>query len=273
MKKLIPFFTLLLMIPSLLSAADSPFTPKLPFKNAVITYDVTGTEAGSEVLYIRDSGAYEAKHRRTAMKMFGITKKSETIDITTPEWVYSINVTEKEGTKNVNPIIYMTEEYNKLSKSDQKKVIKNAEKFGTAYLRNFNGEVVKNAETIMGYKCDLVTMAGMKVYSISGTGIALKSSSDMMGIKMEQTARSVEKISPPGKVFEVPAGIKITHDPRADEAAREFARTTVRSLAEGKDPVQANTQDAMRKAAEENGEDMPSEEEMKQMMKMFGGQK
>lgn len=74
-------------------------------------------------------------------------------------------------------------------------------------------------------------------------------------------------------MFEVPAGIKITHDPRGDDMSRDFARTTVRSLVEGKDPVQANTQDAIRKSAAENGEEMPSEEEMKNILNMFGGQK
>lgn len=274
MRKLITFLTMILLTASLTShAAESPFKPKLPFRSAVITYDITGTESGSEVLYIKEGGAYEAKHRKTAVKIFGISRKTEILDISTPEWVYSINVNEKSGTKNVNPIIYMNEEYNKLSKSDQKKVIANAEKFGNAYMKNLNGEVVKNAETILGYKCDLVTMMGVRVYSISGTGIPLKSSSEMMGVKMEQTAKSVDKTTPPDKVFEVPAGIKITHDPRGDEASRDFARITVQSLVEGKDPMQANTQEAIRRSAAENGEEMPSKEEMDQMMKMFGGQK
>lgn len=274
MKKLILIATSFLLLISAGSfAADSPFKPKAPFKAAVISYEITGTESGTETLYIKDSGEYETKHRKTTMKMFGISRKTETMDITTPEWVYSIDLTEKEGTKSVNPIVYMNEEYSKLSKNEQKKVRENAEKMGIAYMKNLNGELVKNAETILGYKCDLVTMMGVQVYSISGTGIALKTVSDVMGVKSQQTAVSIDKKTPPSSVFEVPAGIKITHDPRGDDMSRDFARTTVRSLVEGKDPVQANTQDAIRKSAAENGEEMPSEEEMKNILNMFGGQK
>jgi len=55
----LPVFLFILCGASL--AEDSPWERKLPFKSAIVQYDVAGSEKGSESLYIRASGREQAQ--------------------------------------------------------------------------------------------------------------------------------------------------------------------------------------------------------------------
>ena len=86
--------------PSLAMGADLPWDVKTPFKEATIQYELTGMEQGKETLYIKDSGARQAKHRTSTATMMGTTKKTQTIDITDPDWIYRYDLIEKKGGKS-----------------------------------------------------------------------------------------------------------------------------------------------------------------------------
>ena len=45
-------------------AADNPWDMKLPFENATIYYEVTGTETGNETLYIKEFGDIKAHYHQ-----------------------------------------------------------------------------------------------------------------------------------------------------------------------------------------------------------------
>lgn len=228
--------SLLITAPSL--AGENPWDTKLPFKNATIKYSITGSENGSETLYIRNYGKEQATYRNTTTKIFFMTTKTESIQIVTPDWIYSIDLQEKTGTKSVNPTKYMIEEYNSLSRSDRKKLMKNSETLGQSVITGTQGDIEKNAAKILGYSCDKVSVMGSTIYMISGTGLTLKSETSVAGMNFQSVATGIDKSSAPKNVFVPPAGIELKHDPQADQMARSMAKQTIAMLL---DPDKAQT--------------------------------
>lgn len=270
MKKILISLLGLLLTASIAVALESPWEKKLPFKEATIDYTITGTSKGTKTIYVKDYGRTVAEYRNISMTVFGMTKNENTIDITTPEWEYSIDLAYRSGTKMVNPEKYLIEEFQKLSKSDQKKIIKNTEELGLSTIDGMEGEITKNDKKILGYMCDKASIMGVTVYTISGTPVPLKLESDMMGMKMNETATSVKKGSVSSSKFDIPSGINIQHDVQADQMSKMQAKNIIQSLLNGELPTVGQGQ-----YGDEDQERMSPEqmEQMKQMMQMFGGQK
>ncbi|MDD3148831.1 MAG: hypothetical protein PHD82_16165 [Candidatus Riflebacteria bacterium] len=222
------------LVAGICSAQAVPWAPKLPFTQAVINYQIDGTEKGTQTVYIKDGGQTTAKHRKTSMKMMGIKHETNTIEVMTADQVISVNLVDKTGTRQANPVKFMIEEYNKLSAADKQKVMSNAEKSGMNMMAGMNGKVTPKAQKIHGFDCDLVEVMGMKNYLINGTGIELKTQSNMMGVKLNVEAKSIDtKAAIPASVFEVPAGIKLETHPQADEMAKNMAKMTIQGLVSG----------------------------------------
>lgn len=238
MKKLaLILASLIFALPTLAVAGDNPWDKKLPFKTATISYALSGMQKGTETLYVRNYGKETARHTDTSTTMMGMSMVNQELEITTPDWIFSYNITEGSGMKSTNPKKFMIEEFNKLSGSDKKQVRKNAEKMGVSMMEGFNGKIEKNAMELLGYKCDKVTVMGSTVYTIHDTEIPLKTDVDMMGMKMSITATSLDKGKVAPKYFEHPAGIEAVHDQESDAAARSMAKQAMEML---KDPEAAN---------------------------------
>jgi len=228
-------YILVLCITSTVTAGESsPWDVKLPFKSAIIEYKISGMENGSQTTYIKDYGKYRADFRTTSMTVMGMTNTVKNIEITTPDWIYSIDLTAGTGTKSVNPVKYMKEEFEKLSASDKKKVIRNAEKMGTTMMNGMQGKVKKNAAEFLHRKCDVITMPGMKLYVLGGTDVTLKSETNMMGMNSVTEAVKFTETSVPDDKFEPPAGIQIEYDRESEQIARQTAHNMIKSLVEGK---------------------------------------
>lgn len=217
-------------------AMDNPWEKKLPFKNATINYTVSGSMNGEKTIYVKDYGLTRAEYSNTTMKVFGMTQKQKEVIITTPDWLYNINLSENTGTKQTNPKKYMLQEFNNLSKSEKKKVAKNAENYGFSMIEGMSGDFQKNAVKILGYKCDKVTMAGSITYTITGTDLALKTQINAMGIKFAQIATNVNKGSVSSSKFKVPSNINIEHNKKADQMMQKQAKDVIQSLLDGTQP-------------------------------------
>ena len=268
MKKLFFCLAILLLSSPVLAQKENPWERKLPFKEATISYQITGTQTGSSTMYLKDYGKTSAIYRNATTKIMGITNQENTLNILTSDWIYNIDLSSKEGSKQVNPEKYFIEEFNRLSAAEQKKVTINAEKMGMGTMVGMDGEVIKNAANILGYNCDKVSMMGITIYSISDTDLSLKTETNMMGMAFTQVATKINKGSVPAAKFAIPADIQITHQPAADEMAKSHAKMTIQSLLEGKRPS-----DRMEHPNNQQPE-MPADmqEQMEKMMKMFGGQ-
>ena len=229
MKKII-FLLIILFSATSAFAVDNPWDTKLPFKNAIIDSKISGTMNGEKTIYIKDYGKIKAEHSNTSMEMFGVRQQQKEIIVTTPDWVYTINQLENTGTKQANLKKFMIQEFNSLSKTEQKKVVKNAESQGIATIEGMEGILEKNAAKIMGYSCDKVTTAGTIVYTISKTDLVLKMNGNMMGVQMNQVATNIRKESAPSSKFELPSNIIFEHDKQADHMMQDQAKTVIREL-------------------------------------------
>ncbi|MCG8637414.1 MAG: hypothetical protein MI863_26530, partial [Desulfobacterales bacterium] len=165
MKKIIYFSIILIFVMGgSASALENPWEKRLPFKSATIKYQVAGTMTGDKTLYIKDYGQTTAEYSELTMKMSGMRLQQKEVVITTPEWVYSADLTDGTGTKQANMNKFMLDEFRALPKSDQKRVLENAEKLGVAVMEGTSGTVEKKAVRIQGYDCDKVTLADSVAY-------------------------------------------------------------------------------------------------------------
>ena len=277
-KKIIFCFTLLLVFPvSVMAGEKSPWEMKLPFKHATINYTISGVENGTEVTYIRDSGKEVASYHTTKTSLMGMSIVNETVDITTPDWEYNFDITNRSGRKSVNPEKYMIAEYNKLSKAEKKQVHKNVEKMGPSVAEGLGGKIQQNAEKILGYNCDRADMLGTVAYSIHGTDIPLRVESNMMGMSMKIEAISVKEGKVADKFFQLPVGIEPYLDSKSDAIARNVAKETIAML---KDPEGAKKlrTEALQERMDAEEQMTPEqkqqiEQAMQMMQGLFGGQK
>ncbi|MCP4113898.1 MAG: hypothetical protein GY737_00560 [Desulfobacteraceae bacterium] len=263
------------MTAGLAGAKDSPWETRLPFKKGTIQYNITGSQTGTETLYIKDYGRTTARHRTVSMKFLGMTQTTKEIEITTPEWVYNVDLTEQTCEKSTNPTKYMIEEFNKLSKKDRKKVIKNSLELGTQMIEGMSGTIQVKGAKVLGYPCDVVTVMGTKTYCFTGTSIVLKSEANLMGMKITSTATGIQKGAPASAHFQVPQGIQVHHNTQGDEMIKEMARTTIQNLLLGKTAApQANDQQRFNAIQEDQKNDpegdMPDMQKMMELMKQFG---
>jgi hypothetical protein len=229
-----------------LQAADSPWDVRLPFKSATIFYEISGMEKGSETYYIEDYGKKEAKYRKTSGKVMYQIMKTDKIEITTPDWLYDIDMTGHTGTKITNPAKVYKQEYEKLTAKEKKTVIANTEKLGKYTMGGMEATVEKNAATLLGYSCDKTTIMGTTVYTIHDTGLALKTESKVMGMSSESVALKLEKGKVPASVFALPKGVTITFDNEADTMMRTTAKKMIDMLKDPEAVQKMQQQQAMR---------------------------
>ncbi len=235
---MLSIMAIVLTLPTIVYAKQNPFEEKLPFKTAVIHYKLMGSQQGTEVLYVKRG--YEARYTDTSMSMMGIKQVEKSIEITTPDYVYKVDLKEGKAVKHVNPQKIMKEEYERLSSHDKKIVRENVKKLGTTELGFFKGMgmggMIKRLgeEKLFGKVCDVIEVMGVKTWAWKGTGIVLKTEGNVMGMKISQVATKIEENVPiPETKFRVPNGIKIVTDPKADARFREMAKRFIEWL---KDP-------------------------------------
>jgi hypothetical protein len=257
-------------------ALESPWEKKLPFKSATIYYSMNGSMKGKKTLYVKNYGKNRAEYTDSSMNIFGMVQKQKEIKITTPDWIYTIDLTKGTGRKEANPQKYLNKEFHKLSRSKQKKVIKNSKKMAIDLAKNMSGDVKLKAKKILGYMCDKATLAGITTYSITGTDLVLKSTGNVMGMKIDEQAIKIKKGSAPSSKFKIPKGIKITYDKRSDEMTKQNAKMIIQNLLQGKKTLgsSGNYAGGHMGATNADGHQMTPEQQqqMQQMMKMFGGQ-
>ena len=68
-------------------------------KSAIVEYEISGSQTGSETLYFKNFGEKEARYSQMNIKMFGFNSETENLTIIDSDWLYTINLKEKQGTK------------------------------------------------------------------------------------------------------------------------------------------------------------------------------
>lgn len=223
-------------------AIEYPWNNKLPFKEATISYEMAGSMRGADKMYVRDYGATTAAYRTEPSSMYGEARKATELTLTTPEWMYIIDLSANSGSKQINPKKIIQNKFSSLSTADQKKLVENSEKLGITVIGEMSGHIEKNAAKLLGYDCDKVTAMGITSYTLAGTDFLMKVSGSHLGISEAVVNIDVSKVDE--AKFTLPAGANIHHDERADQAIGDQIDAMFTSMLAGQRPPSALQQKA-----------------------------
>ncbi|MCK5294520.1 MAG: hypothetical protein KAJ49_07710, partial [Arcobacteraceae bacterium] len=222
-------YTILLSIS--LEANQTPWDQKLPHKNMTINYKLEGTMNGTKTLYIKDFGRVSAQYKEISYIMFDLKRVEKELTITTPKWVYDIDLIANKGTKQVNIKQYLKKEFNKLSLSNQTRIRNNLNSLSFSLSEYADSVITKNEQTILGYKCEKLKRRGVTIYSIENLGLPLKHSSQMMGIKVVETATKITTNTIESSKFDIP-NIKFITRSGTDDMTKLEAKDIINKLLE-----------------------------------------
>jgi hypothetical protein len=224
--------TILLFFCALAWGEDLPWEMKLPFKEATIHYELTGSEQGKETLYIKDYGKLRAEHHQATAKVMGMTNKKDTMKIVDPDWIYSFDLIEKKGEKTTNPRKIYIAEYNKFNAEEKKNFEKNSKELGTSMMGQFGGSVKQKSGKLLGYDCDVTTINGMStVHLLHGTDIPLRAEVSLMGMNSINAATKVDTSSAiADSAFTPPAGIVANVNQEAESMMTDMIHQTMDTL-------------------------------------------
>lgn len=183
------------------------------FRSMAVEYEIrsegNGSKlSGSKSLWIDDYGNKQSEIRKetTTITILGNNTneiKEEQI-ITLGNFVYTINLKEKTGTKqDIEVFRKMGEAFaGHLSRTGT-----SAKEFTKDFVEKNGGKWLAS-ETFLGKKCDVIEMMGVKQWIYKG--VPLRIESNMMGMKISETATKIaEDVSVPAEKFAVPKGIVI----------------------------------------------------------------
>ncbi|VVS95125.1 hypothetical protein [Desulfoluna spongiiphila] len=252
MKHALLTFVMILFLSAPVHAVENPWTRKLPFKEAVVTYEISGTMQGKETVYVKDHGRTTAAYHTESGSSFGVPMNSRELTLTTPEWVYTVDLGDNTGTRQINPKKVIEEEFGRLSRKEQKKLVKNSDKMGITMVGDMSGSVEKKAVKLKGYACDKVTALGIETFTLAGTDFPMKVSGSIMGMQIHEEVTRIEKKRVPTEKFALLRGADIRHEPAADAVIRNQIHMMFQSLLAGERPVsrQEQSMDDMGEAME-----------------------
>lgn len=279
MKKLILALVGVCFCSSIAYGAELPWSNRLPFEQGEVHYALGGMIKGEDTVYVKDSGATTASYRTEVTEMMGLVDKTNELTITTPQWIYTVDLDDKSGFKQMNPQDYMTDKFTALSESEQKQFIKNSETLGITFVGDMSAQIEKGVTEIQGYTCDKVNIMGFESYVMSNTNFPMGVSGKIMGIEVKETVTSIKKGSVDSTKFVIPADIQFEHEELGDKAVKEHIDLMFLSVLAGKAPTNdepmpgedaAEGMEAAIKAMQQMQEQDPEMQELQmQMMKLM----
>jgi len=230
---LVVAFIMALVTPGLCS--DNPWTGKLPFKEGMIRYELSGMASGETILYVRDYGATTVEYSTEIADFGGEKHIQKTINLNTPDWDYHLDLTDKAGKKTVSYVNSLNAAFDALSPAQKKAFINNNEKLGLGLAGCGVGYITKHAAKVLGYDCDkLVDSMGIEYLVFTGTNLALKTvlqnpRPGLLDIAVEIKLGPVDDAR-----FVLPPEIPITHKTSSDEDIRRMAQKDINKVLKGK---------------------------------------
>lgn len=239
------------------SSLDNPYVETYPFKSVIIHYRTKFIEESPHKkvnTYTLDTVMYMEGNKISKLqegKMPAQTEKGfkevKNIDITTPEYIYAIDLLKKEGVKVDNPKKYTISAYNSLSPEEKKEFhdrmkrikrvsfdlpLRLGEKVGTDKILGRECDVYEDV-VVMDESPDQAQIPGdnkskIKSWLWKGTIIPLKGTQESIQTSsvywFEKVATKIEENAEiPKDKFEVPSDVKITYDDYSSEYSKEVA--------------------------------------------------
>jgi len=197
---------------------NTPFWKPLPFKEGVIYYIIDGNEIGIETLYIKDYGKTTIRFTSKESKIMFDQLYTEQITLTTPKWVYKIDLANNSAYKSTNILNLLNKEYSKLSKQDQKNIISNIKAYNFFLHDNINTQSKKTKHFILSHTCyDSLTFDGRLTCYFQNSDIYLKSQIDIFGFSSKTEAINIEIKKVDDSIFQLPKNLSIISDQESEE--------------------------------------------------------
>lgn len=211
------------------AAQQNPFkAQKAGIKNAQISYTMSGDMSGTSSLAF--DGERSARHATSTTKMMGKTSSSDTWTLTTPDSVYTADLTKKKGVVAPNLVPHMAKAYEDLDGASKKRLHQNMQDMATVMSRAFglaglnSGEKI-GTKTYAGQECEEKKFGGFEICTMTKAPILLHTKASIVCINYEETATDVKLGAVSGEAFSAPAGVVFTPDPhlvKADSTAIGF---------------------------------------------------
>lgn len=177
-------------------------------KQGTIEYKISGQQTGTETLYFSDYGNKEAKYTNTTLRLSGISVDTNQMTLLDGADIITVNFDTNTGTRIKNPIYDDLQEAAKQSNSDLTDI-------GKEMLKN-SGGVYVGTDTVAGQECEVWEVKDLNTTTCVWDGIALRTESDIAGVKLLYEAISVSSDVDESK-FELPDGVNIVDGPNLDD--------------------------------------------------------
>jgi hypothetical protein len=166
-----------------------------PVKSAIVEYKCTGTNTGTEILYLDNNGRLSARYSQLTTKAFGSSNKTDQIVIQNESTTYTIDLINKTGVKSTL----------KMDEKEMKEWTETAETIWKDMGFEKTGE-----GTVLGKNCDIYEGMSTKIWVWKN--LALKTEINMFGKSTIEATRLEVDIPIDNNKFRVPDGIKMTEE-------------------------------------------------------------
>lgn len=175
-------------------------------ESGIVEYEMSGLQKGTETVYFDRWGWREAKYTNTELSIAGITRKESKLSIMDGDWLYTIDLAGRTGTKIKNTLLPQFIEAAK--RKDQ-----TLTEVGEEMMRNMGGEK-SGSDTVAGQPCDIWVVKQMSSRSCVWNGVTLRTEVTMGGMQITSKATRFEpNATIPADKLALPDNIKISEGP------------------------------------------------------------
>ncbi len=200
MKKILLF---IFCICFMLGAVDNPFLHTLPFKEAIIEYNLSGSQKGIKTLYIKNYGMQRVIYLKQEKTFMNKEKFIEKYILKTKKWIYEISPHKSIAirTPNLDFLLYIR--YKELSKKEQEKVKANLKAINYLPILDSDFKIIKKYTKVNDISCDLLLQHGQEIcYGYKGA-LELKSNISLLGFKKYEILYSIYKTKVDPNLFDI----------------------------------------------------------------------
>lgn len=222
----------LLGVAAPLAAQQNPFKlPKASVPSIQVDYTYTGDMQGTGQRAMAGNRVME--RQTTTGKFFGKSSTLETWTLTTPDSMYTADLTKKTGTQAPNVLPFMARAYDDLDKTSKQRLHQNMQDMVQMISRAFGTQTMWSdangtTKTYAGEQCEEHTFGSFSVCNLQGApSVPLHVQGSLLCVDFEQTATKVTKGEPAASAFQPPAGVTFQTDSNLanpDSMARGFVK-------------------------------------------------
>jgi hypothetical protein len=193
---------LIIYLSTTILADNNPFIQKLPFKEAIIEYRLSGNNKGIKTLYIKDYGANRVIYQNIESQFISKNKGSQ-YTIISNKWIYTISENSNLAYRvpNMHHLLYNL--YKELTPEQKNQVTQNIQTLGFIPTDNINFKVIKNFTNINNIPCNMVNNGTQKRCYGYGGSLILSSTLKIVGYSRHEVISNIFKTKVDQNIFNI----------------------------------------------------------------------